>query len=146
MKTEEALQKFLKKCEELGKSPSTRRTYYGYLRHFAQECEDLPIYPQAIETYLRHRKETSAHRGYHFKCLQAFYSYLEQYEGIKSPVPPRGPMGRPRKHKLPGGDDNDFLHPTDRVGKVVRGGSVRINLHLYVHGGPGRKIHIVQEG
>lgn len=124
MKTDEALTRFLKKCEELGKSLSTRRTYHGYLRHFADAAPELPLYTEPIEAYLKYRKETPAHRGYHFKCLQAFYSYLEQYEGIKSPIPPRGPMGRPSKRKLPGGDDNRFLHPitTTEGGKVVRGG------------------------
>lgn len=133
MKTEEALTRFLKKCEDLGKSQSTRRHYYGYLRHFAQECEELPLQTQTIELYLKRRKETPGHRGMHFKCLQAFYSYLEQYEGLKSPVPPKGPMGRPRKHKLVSGAATSQLDaPSTMQGeKVVRGGhSVSISTSI----------------
>jgi len=148
MKTDEALTRFLKKCEELGRSEKTRRTYHGYLRHFADTCPDLPTYTEAIEVYLRHRKETPGHRGYHFKCLQAFYSYLEMYEGIKSPVPPKGPMGRPRKAKRYQLITKGQIVPvvTLQDGKVVRGGSPRIEVHIYFHNGPGRKVHILQEG
>ncbi len=100
MKTQEALTRFLKSCEERGLSPETRRTYHGYLRHFAEENPELPTDPRIIEAFLKKRKETPGHRGTWFKKLQAFYAYLEQFEGIKSPVPPKGPMGRPRKVKL----------------------------------------------
>ena len=140
MKTEEALTRFLKKCEELGRSPSTRRHYHGYLRHFADTCPDLPTYTEVIEVYLKHRKETPAHRGMHFKCLQAFYSYLQMYEGIKSPVPSKGPMGRPSKRGALGRDSNIAGE------KLVRGGSQRINVHIYFHNGPDPKVRIVQEG
>ncbi|MBA7477691.1 Tyrosine recombinase XerC [subsurface metagenome] len=100
MKTQEALTRFFKKCEERGLAPETRRTYYSFLRHFADKHPELPTETKIIEAYLKERKETPAHRGTVFKKLQAFYSYLEQFEGVKSPVPPRGPMGRPRKVKL----------------------------------------------
>lgn len=97
MKTAEALTRFLKKAEERGLSPNTRRNYYGYLRHFAEEHPDLPTDTRIIEQFLKKRKETPAHRGYYFRMLQAFYSYLEEYEGITSPVPAKGKVGRPRK-------------------------------------------------
>ncbi len=100
MKTQEALTRFLLKCEERGLSPETRRKYHGYLRHFAEENPELPTDPRIINAFLKERKETPAHRGDWFKKLQALYSYLEEFEGIKSPVPPKGPMGRPRKVKL----------------------------------------------
>ena len=100
MDTKEALTRFLKKCEERGLSDHTRRHYHGYLRHFAEENPELPTDPRIIEAFLKQRKETPGHRGTWFKQLQAFYAYLEQFEGVASPVPPRGPMGRPRKVKL----------------------------------------------
>ncbi|MBA7562314.1 Tyrosine recombinase XerC [subsurface metagenome] len=125
MKTQEALTRFLKKCEERGLAPETRRTYYSFLRHFADEHPELPTETKIIEAYLKKRKETPAHRGTVFKKLQAFYSYLEQFEGIKSPVPPRGPMGRPRKVKLvtnpASPEPYDFS--TLQLKKVVQGGS-----------------------
>ncbi|GAJ09910.1 unnamed protein product, partial [marine sediment metagenome] len=96
METKEALTRFIKKCEERGLSPETRRTYLSYLRHFADEHPELPTDTPSIEAFLKKRKETPAHRGPVFKKLQAFYSYLEQFEGISSPVPASGPMGRPR--------------------------------------------------
>ncbi|MBA7608641.1 Tyrosine recombinase XerC [subsurface metagenome] len=101
METKEALTRFLKNCEERGLSPETRRMYYGYLRHFAGDHPELPTDTETINLFLKKRKETSGHRGKWFKQLQAFYSYLEG-AGIveKSPVPPRGPMGRPRKVKV----------------------------------------------
>ena len=125
MKTKEALTRFAKKCEERGLSPETRRTYIGYLRHFVDEYPELPTDTHSIEAFLKKRKETPAHRGPVFKKLQAFYSYLEQFEGIKSPVPPRAPMGRPRKVKMvinPGTAQlvEDSTMPDE---KVVQGGT-----------------------
>lgn len=125
LKTEELLQRFLRKCAEDGKAEATRCFYYGYLRHFAQEHPVLPEQTHTIEAYLKKRKETPAHRGMHFKCLQAFYSYLEKYEGVKSPVPPKGPIGRPRKYKLVSTPTSSQLDPVSTVlegEKVVRGG------------------------
>jgi len=124
MKTQEALTRFLKKCEERGLSPETRRTYASHLRHFVDEHPELPTDTKIIEAYLKKRKETPAHRGTVFKKLQAFYSYLEQFEEIKSPVPPRGPMGRPRKVKLvtnPAAEQIGELS-TLKNEKVVQGG------------------------
>lgn len=120
MKTQEALTRFLKKCEERGLAAETRRKYQSYLRHFVDEHPELPTDPKIIEAFLKKRKETPAHRGPVFKQLQAFYSYLEQFEGIKSPVPPRGPMGRPRKVKLV---TNPYDPSTLQLKKVVQGGS-----------------------
>ena len=140
MKTDEALTRCLKKWEELGKSTNTRRIYHGYLRHFADACPEVPTYPEVIEVYLKHRKETPAHRGMHFKCLQAFYSYLEMYEGIKSPVPPKGPRGRPSKR------GQSARSNSIAGGKVVRGGAFRFNVHIYFHNGSHPKVHILQEG
>jgi integrase/recombinase XerD len=97
MGTEEAIQHYLKWCEDQGKSKNTIRQYAGRLRLFAQECPDLPLHTPTIELYLRRRKETPGHRGMHFKVLQAFYKYLEDVEGITSPVPPKGQVGRPTK-------------------------------------------------
>jgi len=142
MKTEEALTRFLKKCEERGIADNTRRTYLGYLRHFVEEYPELPTDTLSIEAYLKKRKETPGHRGPVFKKLQAFYSYLEEFEGIKSPVPPRGPMGRPRKVKMvikpgPGLVVENSTMPDE---KVVKGGylstnqdCLRIDLHIYLH-------------
>ncbi len=124
METTEALTRFIKKCEERGLSPETRRTYYGYLRHFAEEHPQLPTDTKIIDQFLKKRKETPAHRGEYFKRLQAFYSYLEQFEGIKSPVPPKGRVGRPPKAKLvtilasdQTGKDATLINP-----KLVTGG------------------------
>ena len=84
MKTAEALTRFIKKCEERGLAPDTRRTYYGYLRHFADDHPDLPTDNKIIEQFLRKRKETPAHRGSWYKKIQAFYAYLEEFEGVTS--------------------------------------------------------------
>ena len=97
MKTAEELTNFLKDCEERGLSPSTRRNYYGYLRHFAEEHPDLPTDEKIIDKYLRQRKETPAHRGHHFKLLQAFYAYLERVDILESPDIFERKIGRPRK-------------------------------------------------
>ena len=99
MRTQEALTKFLNKCEERGLSDNTRRTYHGYLRYFVVQYPELPTDTKTIEAFLKDRKETPGHRGTMFKKLQAFYAYLEQFEGIESPIPPRGTIGRPRKVK-----------------------------------------------
>ena len=98
MKTAEALTRFLKKCEERGLAPETRRTYHGYLRHFAEEYPDLPTDTKTIEQFLKKRKETPARRGSWYKKLQAFYAYLEQFEEVPSPIPAKGKVGRPRKN------------------------------------------------
>lgn len=125
MQTAELLTKFLKECEERSLAPNTRRNYYGYLRHFAEENPELPTDTPTINKFLQKRKETPGHRKHHFKCLQAFYSYLEQTEVIeKSPVPAKGPVGRPRKVKLVSEPGSTEL--TGRLAlpaeKLVRGG------------------------
>lgn len=126
MKTQEALTRFMKKCEERGLAADTRRTYYGYLRHLAEEHPDLPTDPRIIEAFLKKRKETPAHRGAWFRMLQAFYSYLETFEGIASPVPPKGTgkVGRPRKVKLVTSPATEQLgeHSTLTKIKLVTGG------------------------
>lgn len=134
MKTAEALTRFLKKCEERELSPNTRRNYYGYLRHFAEEHPDLPTDTLTINLYLKKRKETPAHRGYHFRCLQAFYSYLEEFEGITSPVPKKGDVGRPRKvEKIVSKREELGGTTTLLEEELVRGGSLRLELHIYLH-------------
>lgn len=95
MNTSELAERYLKKCEELGKSQNTVRQYRGRLRQFVEVCPELPTQTATIELYLKRRGETPAHRGAHFKVLQAFYAYLEEAEGIESPVPSKGSVGRP---------------------------------------------------
>jgi hypothetical protein len=49
-------------------------------------------------------------------------------------------MGRPPKRGHP-------IYDNNKAGeKVVRGGSARLDVHIYFHGGAGRKIQIVQGG
>jgi len=97
--TSEALSRFLKHCEEKGLSPATRETYASTLRYFAKEYPDLPLDTPTIEKFLRVRHETPAHRGPVHKRLQTFYTYLQENEGVQSPVPPKGKTGRPPKYK-----------------------------------------------
>jgi site-specific recombinase XerD len=120
MKTQELLTQFLKDCEERGLTPNTRRTYWTFLRHFVDEHPELPTDTRIIEAFLKKRKETPGRRGTVFKKLQAFYSYLVK-AGIleKSPVPPKGLVGRPRKFK-PVAADNPL--PGLAGEKVVQGG------------------------
>lgn len=124
MDTQSALTRFYKHMKELGRSPKTRDNYNARLRHFALEHPELPTDNPTIEQFLRKRGETPAHRGMVFKTLQAFYSYLEQEEGIPSPVPPKGPMGRPRKHGRVVTAHSAALqvYPPASDSKVVQGG------------------------
>ena len=97
METLGALVRFLMKCEERGLSPETVRVYRSCLKQFVQDYPELPTDTRTIEIYLKKHRETPGHRGLLFKRLQALYSYLEEFEGIKSPVPPKGRIGRPAK-------------------------------------------------
>lgn len=125
METKEALTRFLLKCEERGLSPETKRTYHGYLRHFAEEYPELPTDTKIIEAFLRKRKETPKKRGPMFKYLQAFYSYLENFEGVKSPVPPKGKVGRPSKKLVPNLASTEASRLQARSkAKLVQGGSL----------------------
>ncbi|MBA7621555.1 hypothetical protein ES703_28919 [subsurface metagenome] len=136
MNTQELLTSFLKDCEERGLAPETRRTYWSFLRHFVDEHPELPTDTDTINQFLKKRKETPGRRGPVFKKLQAFYSYLVK-AGIleKSPVPPKGLMGRPRKVKVGATAANPFTALADE--KLVQGGSVCIDLHVYLHGNGG---------
>lgn len=120
MKTQELVTRFLKDCEERGLTPNTRRTYWTFLRHFVDEQPELPTDTRIIEAFLKKRKETPARRGSVHKNVQAFYAYLVR-AGIleKSPVPAKGPMGRPRKVKV-GATGNPLPGLADE--KVVQGG------------------------
>jgi len=124
METAEALTRFLKKGEERGLALATRRKYHYYLRHFQREHPQLPQDTHTIEEFLRKRKETPAHRGDMFKCIQAFYAYLEEYEGIKSPVPPKGKVGRPLKARVEISSQPLDIGPVSTLHKekLVKGG------------------------
>lgn len=97
MDTQDALTRYFKYLKDAGRSPATIRAMDYRLRHLAREYPELPLDNDTIEAFLRKRKETPARRGMVFKCVQGFYSFLEREEGIPSPVPSRGPVGRPRK-------------------------------------------------
>lgn len=135
MDTNIALTNFFKWMRDQGKSPKTAENYNSRLRHFALEYPELPTDTAIIEQFLKARHETPAHRGMVFKCLQAFYSYLEKVEGIPSPVPSRGPVGRPRKHgrvrASPAATYEFTSAPQPQ--QLVQGGSVLIKLHIYLH-------------
>ena len=92
---------------------------------FSQEYPELPLETSAIEKFLRVRKETPAHRGPIFKVLQGFYSDLEKNEGIKSPVPPRGKIGRPSKHYREISTQPELApaQPLNATVKLVQGGA-----------------------
>lgn len=97
MRTMEAILLYLKNCEERGLSRETLRTGYSFLRQFGAAYPELPIDTRVIEEFLAKRGEIPTHRRVMFKRLRNFYSYLERNNGIKSPVPRKGPVGRPRK-------------------------------------------------
>lgn len=97
MKTADTAKRFLDKCHERGLSSETIRKYRSYLGRFYLVYKEVPTDQETIEKYLKSLKETPAHRGVNYKALQAFYSYLEEYEDIKSPVPAKGKIGRPQK-------------------------------------------------
>ncbi len=101
MNTPDLLQAYLKDAEERGISQSSRQTFWYRLRHFAEAFPELPTSPKVIETFLGARGETPTKRGNIHKELQAFYSYIEKKHGIKSPVPSKGKVGRPRVNRLP---------------------------------------------
>ena len=142
MKTKDAIDRFLKNCQERGLSSSTVAGYQHYLRHFAAEYQELPVLARPINDYLRKRGETPAHRGEVFKRLQAFYSYLEREDNISSPVPPKGQVGRPRKHfakgQVPQPQPIEDEAPATVEQKISGGGApgfIRLNLHIYLHQG-----------
>lgn len=124
MLTQEALQRFYKHCRDKNLSPRTIQGYDWYLRHLADEYPELPTDAGSIERFLKARKEGPGHRGTMFKRVQAFYSYLAKEDNIPSPVPARGPMGRPRKdarrQDLRGNEPAESGYPAS--GKVVEGG------------------------
>lgn len=124
MLTQDALQRFYKHCQEKNLAPNTVRGYDTYLRHLADEYPELPTETESIERFLKARKEGPGHRGDMHRRVQAFYSYLAANESIPSPVPARGPMGRPRKDAarqgLRGAESAESGYTG--TGKVVEGG------------------------
>lgn len=99
LNTAELIAAYFKDLAAQGKSPSTLRSYQTYLRHFEKEYLSLPTEPRDIEKFLRARHETPSKRGQVFRTVQAFYSWLERTRGVKSPVPPKGKVGRPPGQK-----------------------------------------------
>lgn len=125
MQTTDALQRFYDHCRSKGLTKSTLRGYETYLRHFAVQYPELPTDTESIERYLIARNEGPGHRADVHRKLQAFYSYLQSVENIPSPVPARGPMGRPKKQRRgadPGVSTHAPLNMTP-FGKVVEGGA-----------------------
>lgn len=97
MLTKDAIDTFLHSCQDRGLSNETTRTYSSRLKYFAIEYPELPTTTNKVETFLRKRGETPSKRGKVFDVLKAFYSHVEQQHGIPSPVPSKGPVGRPPK-------------------------------------------------
>lgn len=132
MKTQEAIDGFLTRCEVRGLGSETIRKYKGFLRRFAEVHPELPTDQPVIEAYLKKQKETPAHRGTHFKALQALYSDLELQHICDSPVPPRGKIGRPSmtrtspitepaQEKLAGPGDEEEPVPSEKgTGEELR--------------------------
>lgn len=100
MNTGDLLQDYLKDAEARGISKSSRQTFWYRLRHFAGAYPELPTSTPIIESFLRARDETPSKRGPIYKCLQAFYSWIEKTHGVKSPVPSKGKVGRPHLYRL----------------------------------------------
>ena len=130
MITQEAVDRFLKSCQDRGLSPSTIQAYNYRLRHLPLEIPELPTTTSKIEAYLRARGETPSKRGKVFDVLQGFFTYLEKQDGTPSPVPPKGPMGRPpKKHRVIHDlltSDRDEIRPS----KLRQGGSGSISTSL----------------
>jgi len=130
MQTSSVLQRFYKACQDKGLTPRSVKNYESYLRHFADDFPELPTDTESIESFLKQRHEGPGRRGQVHKMVQAFYTWLETADGIKSPVPSRGKMGRPPKQRretnsVDVGTAQFNLPPAD---KLVGGG---INLSKY---------------
>lgn len=111
--TQEAVNQFLINCRDRGLAQGTLRKYSAYLKHFVLAFPDgLPWAWPDIERFLTRVIKKKDARPAFKKTLQALYSYLEQQNYGKSPIPP-GRVGRPPKVRT------NFIE-TAKLGRGVR--------------------------
>lgn len=68
---------YLVNCERRGLSPATLRWYGFFLRNFARQHKELPLKPEPIEEFIYSHKTGDERRYGAFRCLRAFYNFIE---------------------------------------------------------------------
>ena len=96
MKTQDAINSFLKHCRERGLSLRTIESCSSHLRHFNLAIPELPLEFAPIDRFLTRVIRKKSARYEIRKTLLAFYSFLDK-EGIGSNPIPRLKVGRPKK-------------------------------------------------
>jgi len=75
--TVDLVQSYLLNCQRRGLSPATLRWYGFFLRNFAKTYPELPQSPEPIEEFIYSHKTGDERRYGAFRCLRAFYNFVE---------------------------------------------------------------------
>lgn len=75
--TTDLVHTYLVNCERRGLSPATLRWYGFFLKNFAREYSELPVKPEPIEEFIYSHKTGDERRYGAFRCLRAFYNFVE---------------------------------------------------------------------
>lgn len=100
MKTEQAINLFLKSRQAKGLSPQTLRWYRGLLGAFARQQSKLPKTPEPIESFIGSYTAGDECRHGYYRALRALYRFLHKRYGMPNPVDKIEAPKRTRKTPL----------------------------------------------
>ena len=97
MKTQMAVNDFLRSRQARNLSPITITWYRDKLQLFAWSCPELPEEPGPIEEHLATIKGTPETRHAQFRALRAFFKFVSQRYELPNPVTKVAPPRCPKK-------------------------------------------------
>jgi len=97
VKTQTAIQSFLRNRQALNRKPKTIQWYKEQLARFCQAYPELPTDPEPIEEFLASIKSTPETRHAYYRTLKAFYRFLSRRQHLPNPIELIDPPSCPDK-------------------------------------------------
>lgn len=98
MKTEQAVNMFIARCNARRLAPKTVSWYHSILDPFTSRFPKLPTKPEPIEEFLAEQQTGDERLHGYYRGLQAMYNFLERRLRIANPMRLVEPPRRKRKH------------------------------------------------
>lgn len=97
MKTQFAIQSFLRNRQARNLKPKTIQWYQEQLRRFEQSYTELPTEPEPIEEFLANVNGVPETRHAYYRTLKAFYRFASRRHGFPNPIEQIAPPIVPKK-------------------------------------------------
>ena len=97
MKTQAAIQAFLRNRQALNRKPKTIQWYKEQLTRFDQSYPELPTDPESIEQFLAGINSSPETKHAYYRTLKAFYRFASRRFQFSNPIDQIGPPSCPSK-------------------------------------------------